>query len=220
MAASMTGLQVCREAAKRPPGGHLLAAAADSGRMRTGCGAAVGRCPFGLTYGMLGRMSPRTLGSATVATLIAVMTLAGGCATAPKDPDKPAQEFLGMHAVNVLADPDKIEGWNYNAPDGTSYSDPAAKPLDLSFAKELRAILYDGDTYAKRGHGSFSRSFGFRIHRGAQTIEVIVSLANDSILIKTMAPTGLPVTTSASAGGAHAKLANLAKRAFPGQDVR
>lgn len=169
---------------------------------------------------MLAPMTPRTLGSTTLATLIALMTIAGGCATGPKDPDKPAQEFLGLYAVNVLADPTKIEGWNYNAPDGTSYSDPAAKPLDLSFAKELRDILYDADTYAKRGHGSFSRSFGFRIHRGPQSIEVILSLANDSVLIKTLAPTGLPVTTSASAGGAHAKLANLAKRAFPGQDVR
>jgi hypothetical protein len=168
---------------------------------------------------MLARMTFRPLGSATLATLVVVFC-AAGCATTPKDADKPAQEFLGMHAVNVLAEPTKVEGWNYNAPDGTSYSDPAAKPLDLSFARELRDILYDGDTYAKRGHGTFNRSFGFRVHRGAQSIEVIVSLSNDTVLIKTLAPTGLPVTTSASAGGAHAKLANLAKRAFPGQDVR
>lgn len=168
---------------------------------------------------MLPAMTSRTLGFSTVA-MIVTLVLAGGCANTRNQADRPAQDFLGLHAINVLAEPTSVEGWNYHAPDGTSYSDPAPKKLDMAYAAELRDILFDANTYAKPGYGGFNRSVGFRIFRGNQTVELLVSFSNDSLLIKTLGPTGQPVTTSTSAAGARDRLMALAKRAFPGQEIK
>ncbi len=162
-------------------------------------------------------MNFRTLGYSTLTLIVAMVS--AGCAS-NSNPDMSASNFLGLQAVNVLSNPSRVEGWNYRAPDGTSYSEPAPHALDMSFAMELRGILFDENTYTKTSNGTYHRSVGFRIWRGHQSVDVLLSFGNDTIIIKSLGPSGAPVAQTASCANAHDKLLALAKRAFPGQDVR
>lgn len=137
-----------------------------------------------------------------------------GCAANKPVADEGARRVLGYYTSRVLERPTRIEGWNFVAPHGVSYSDPMIRQLDLSVAEELRNILFDDKTFARPGKGMFRRSVGFRVWRDSASVDVLLSLASDDILIKTHGETGQDTNISAGATNAHDRLINLAKRAF------
>lgn len=158
-------------------------------------------------------MRHRTTATACLALFV---TLAAGCAsTAPSDTT--ATDALGQQAINVLREPTRIAGWNFQAPGGAVYNDPELRPLDIGVAKELRDILLDDSTYAKVGSGGgFTRDVGFRVWRNNESIDVLLSLSADLMVVKTPAYGGQStVNLSADVTNAHKRLVKLAKRAFP-----
>lgn len=147
--------------------------------------------------------------------LIALVAWLGtGCAANKPVADEGARRVLGFYTARVLERPTRIEGWNFAAPHGVSYSDPMIRSLDLSVAEELRNILFDDKTFARPGKGMFRRSVGFRVWRDQDSVDVLISLQSDDILIKTRGDTGQETSISAGATNAHDRLINLAKRAF------
>src|SRR5258705_939193 len=126
-----------------------------------------------------------------------------GCAATPPRNETGAVEFLGAAAVDILGAPTRIEGWNFQRPDGTLTSDPAIRELDLPIAKQLAEILLNGDTYSLPSRpGGFERHVGFRIYRGSDSIDVFISFANDQMLVKYLVYKGQPTTSLAGVNAA------------------
>lgn len=146
---------------------------------------------------------------------LALLLIVTGCANNRPVADEGARRVLGYYAANVLANPTRIEGWNFAAPSGVSYADPLVRPLDISIAQELRNILFDDRTFERPGRGAFRRSVGFRVYSGTDSVEVLLSLSSDDIIIKTQGDTTQPTSVSAGVTNARDQLASLAKRAFP-----
>jgi hypothetical protein len=141
--------------------------------------------------------------------------LVSGCAT-PSATDGGAAEFLGPGAVNALANPTRIEGWNFQRPDGTIMADPGIRPLELSIAKQLGAILLDDATYSKPARsGGFEHTVGYRVWGGGgESIDVLVSLGNDQVQIKSMGYNGQPISEIAGVTAGHDALVKVARAAF------
>jgi hypothetical protein len=149
------------------------------------------------------------------AALVFGAFFAGGCARTQRD-DQTAAEFLGPGAVYVLQAPTRIEGWNFQRPDGTIASDPAIRPLDLSIARDLAAILLNEQTYRQPARGgAFERTVGYRVWRDNGSVEVLVSFNNDQLLLKYLAYNGQPTTSLAGASAAHDALLQVTRKAFP-----
>ena len=158
----------------------------------------------------------------TIASLLMLgggILLLSGCA-APKEGEVSAVEFLGPGPVNILADPSRVEGWNFQRPDGSIMTDAPPRPLDVSIGKELGAILLKDGTYRLPARdGAFEHTVGFRISRGAESIDVILSFGNDQVQVKAMGGAGQPISQSAGVTAAHNALAGVAKKAFPELNV-
>lgn len=138
-----------------------------------------------------------------------------GCAKSGQA-DRAAAEFLGPGAVHVLERPTKVEGWNFQRPDGSIASEPPIRPLDLAVARELRAVVLDEDAYRTPARGgAFERAVGFRVWRGDQSVDVLLSLANDQMLLKYLAYNGQPTSSLAGVGAARDRLIKVARAAFP-----
>jgi hypothetical protein len=139
-----------------------------------------------------------------------------GCAAAPPRNETGAIEFLGAAAVDILAAPTRIEGWNFQRPDGTLTTDPAIRELDLSIAKQLADILLNEETYRLPSRpGGFERHVGFRIYRGSESIDILFSFANDQMLVKYLAFNGQPTSSLAGVTAARDALLRVAHNAFP-----
>ena len=145
--------------------------------------------------------------------LIGVLVV-GGCAS-PKEGDVAAVEFLGPGPVNILSDPSRVEGWNFQRADGSIMTDAPLRPLDVSIGKQLGKILLDDATYRKPARdGAFEHTVGFRLWRGGESIDVMLSLENDQVQIKSMGNNGQPISQSAGVTAAHDALVGVAKKAF------
>ena len=141
--------------------------------------------------------------------------LMSGCAT-PKEGDVGAVEFLGPGPVNILSDPSRVEGWNFQRADGSITSDAPLRPLDVSIGKELGAILLNDATYRRPAQdGAFEHTVGFRVWRGGESIDVMLSLGNDQVQVKTMGGAGQPISQLAGVTAAHDELVRVARKAFP-----
>jgi hypothetical protein len=147
-------------------------------------------------------------------TLLAVLVV-GGCAT-PKEGDVAAVEFLGPGPVNILSEPSRVEGWNFQRADGSIMTDAPLRPLDISVGKELGKILLNDATYRKPARdGAFEHTVGFRVWRGGESIDVMLSFGNDQVQVKTMGSAGQPISQLAGVTAAHDALVGVARRAFP-----
>jgi hypothetical protein len=147
--------------------------------------------------------------------LASITLLIGGCTTSPPSSSK-AVEILGQQTTWVLQMPTRIEGWDFRGPGGAVYNEPPTRQLDLSIASELRDILLDDSTYAKTGgSGGFVREVGFRVWRGEQSVDVLMSPSSDLMIIKSPAYGGQSSSSlSTSAANAHQRVERLAKKAF------
>src|SRR5258706_3025542 len=111
-----------------------------------------------------------------------------GCAATPPRNETGAIEFLGAAAVDILAAPTRIEGWNFQRPDGTLTSDPGIRELDLPIAKQLADVLLNGETYRLPSRpGGVERHVGFLVYRWSESIDIFISFANDQMLVKYLA---------------------------------
>jgi hypothetical protein len=152
----------------------------------------------------------------TITSLLMVLgvLVVSGCA-APREGDVAAVEFLGPGPVNILSDPSRVEGWNFQRADGSVMTDAPLRTLDVSIGKELGAILLNDATYRKPAReGAFEHTVGFRIWRGSESIDVMLSLGNDQVQVKTMGGGGQPISQSAGVTAAHDALVGVAKKAF------
>ena len=155
---------------------------------------------------------------ATIALFVCCSCLVG-CSSAHKE--QKAQEdvgdVLGPGAVYVLADPSRVEGWNFQRPDGTIITDPAIQELSDSAGKDMAKVLLDRDTYAlpARG-GSFERAVGYRVWRAQQYVEFYLSFSNDQVYVKYPGPGGSTSSTSAGFTGARDAVLRAVHKAFPG----
>ncbi len=139
-----------------------------------------------------------------------------GCAATPPRNETGAIEFLGAAAVDILAAPTRIEGWNFQRPDGTLTSDPGIRELDLPIAKQLADVLLNGETYRLPSRpGGFERHVGFRVYRGSESIDIFISFANDQMLVKYLAFNGQPTTSLAGITAARDALLDVVHTAFP-----
>jgi len=146
--------------------------------------------------------------------LLGVLVVVSGCAT-PQEGDVAAVEFLGAGPVHILSDPSRVEGWNFQRADGSTMSDAPLRPLDVSIGKQLGKILLDDATYRKPARdGAFEHTVGFRLWRGGESIDVMLSLENDQVQIKSMGNNGQPISQSAGVTAAHDALVGVAKKAF------
>jgi hypothetical protein len=139
-----------------------------------------------------------------------------GCAATPPRNETGAVEFLGAAAVDILAAPTRIEGWNFQRPDGTLTSDPGIRTLELPIAKQLADVLLNGETYRLPSRpGGFERHVGFRVYRGSESIDIFFSFANDQMLVKYLAFNGQPTTSLAGVTAARDALLRVVHNAFP-----
>jgi hypothetical protein len=152
----------------------------------------------------------------TLLMLLGVLVVVvSGCA-APRQEELVAEEFLGPGPVNILSDPSRVEGWNFQRADGSIMADAPPRPLDVSVGKELGKILLNDATYQKPARdGAFEHTVGFRIWRGNESIDVMLSLGNDQVQVKTMGGSGQPISQLAGVTAAHDALVGVAKKAFP-----
>src|SRR4051812_15907532 len=112
--------------------------------------------------------------------------IVGGCASS-READVAAVEFLGPRPGNILSDPSRVEGWNFQRADGSIMTDAPLRPLDVSVGKELGKILLNDATYRKPARdGAFEHTVGFRISRGSESMDVMLSFGNDQVQVKTM----------------------------------
>jgi hypothetical protein len=152
----------------------------------------------------------------TTAALIVLAFLICGCSSNKKDVE-PAADVLGPAAVYVLSDPTRVEGWNFQRPDGSIAGDPPIQQVKKSVGKDLGRVLLDPATYKEYARGgAFERAVGFRVWRGDQNVEIYLSFANDQLYLKHPGYTG--GTTSSSAGFTNARdeLLTVVHEAFPG----
>jgi hypothetical protein len=163
-------------------------------------------------------MKPITAATATAVAVIVCCSVLGGCSSAQKG--KKAQEevgdILGPGGVFVLQDLSRVEGWNFQRPDGTVVTDPPTQALDVSAGKEVAKVLLDRDTYKlpARG-GAFERAVGYRFWRGDQNVEVYLSFNNDQMYIKYPGPGGAP-STSIGFTSARDAMLRAVHKSFPG----
>lgn len=145
---------------------------------------------------------------------VLVVAVVSGCAT-PQEGDVAAVEFLGPGPVSVLSDPSRVEGWNFQRADGSVMTDAPLRPLDVSIGKELGKILLDDATYRKPAReGAFEHTVGFRVWRGSESIDVMLSFGNDQVQVKTMGGAGQPISQTAGVTAAHDALVGVARKAF------
>jgi hypothetical protein len=162
-----------------------------------------------LIAGMLWRMKPTS-----AFLLLGVFVM--GCANNTIQVDKAASDFLGAESVHVLSAPTKLEGWNFQRPDRSIASDPPIQLLNLSIAKDLDEILLSRDTYqAPARGGSFDHAVGFRVWRGDQSVDVLLSFNNDQMQFKYRAFNGQPSSSFASFSAARDRLLKVVHEAFP-----
>ena len=152
----------------------------------------------------------------SIAALLVVMAmLPCGCA-APEQTGTRANDFLGASASSILAAPTRVEGWNFTRPDGSIMADAPLEPLDISIARELGAILRGDKTYSEpSGSGSFQHSVGFRVWRGGEAVDVILSFGNDQMEVRSPATNGSATSSFAGFTAVRDQLAKLAHKAFP-----
>jgi hypothetical protein len=130
--------------------------------------------------------------------------------------DRAAAEYLGAGAVHVLSAPTKIEGWNFQRADGTIASEPPIQELDLAIAKELGQILLSEETYRSPSRGgAFMHDVGYRIWRGEESVDVLISFGNDQAQLKYQSFSGQPSSSFASIGAGRDRLIRIAQEAFP-----
>jgi hypothetical protein len=130
--------------------------------------------------------------------------------------DRAAADYLGPGAVHVLSAPTKIEGWNFQRENGSIASEPPIRQLDLSVAHDLGAILLDQDTYRSPARGgAFTHDVGFRVWRGDESVDVLLSFGNDQMELKYRSYTGQPSSSFASITTSHDRLLRVAEHAFP-----
>lgn len=150
----------------------------------------------------------------TSAILFLFVMIPGGC-NHDIPVDRAAGDYLGPGAVHVLSAPTKIEGWNFQRGDGTIASDPPMRSLDTSIARELGAILLDQATYrSPAGEGGFVHDVGFRVWRGDESVDVLLSFGNEQMQLKYRAGAGTSSSFASIAGGRD-RLLRLAQRAYP-----
>jgi hypothetical protein len=129
--------------------------------------------------------------------------------------DRAAADYLGAGAVHVLSEPSKIEGWNFQRGDGTIASDPPIRPLNLSVAKEVGAILLSQETYRSPARGGgFAHDVGYRIWRGDESVDVLVSFGNDQVQLKYRAYNGQQSSSFASVTAGRDRLIRVAQEAY------
>jgi hypothetical protein len=149
------------------------------------------------------------------ASLMLLGLLVSGCAARPAA-DEGAAGFLGAGPVSVLSNPTRVEGWNFQRADGTIAADTGIRPLDISIAKQLSVILLNDATYrAPAGSGGFEHAVGYRIWSGGDSIDVLVSFANDQVQVKSMGYNGQPMSEIAGVTAGHDALVKVARSAFP-----
>jgi hypothetical protein len=158
--------------------------------------------------------------AAVVVAVIVCCSLVGGCSSAHKE-EKAQQgvgDVLGPGAVFVLSDPSRVQGWNFQRPDGTIITDPQVQELDVSAGTDLAKVLLDRDTYAlpARG-GAFERAVGYRFSREGQSVEFYLSFNNGQVYVKYPGPSGAGAS-SWSVGFTNARDAVLraVHKTFPG----
>src|SRR4051812_2622277 len=148
------------------------------------------------------------------AILFVFVSILGGCSH-DIPVDRAAGDYLGPGAVHVLSAPTKIEGWNFQRADGTIASDPPIRPLDISIARELGTILLDQSTYrSTMGEGGFVHDVGFRVWRGDESVDVLLSFGNEQMQLKYRAGAGTSSSFASIAGGRD-RLIRLAQKAYP-----
>jgi hypothetical protein len=156
---------------------------------------------------------------ATAATtpLLVLALLVSGCSSATRKNVEPAADVLGPAAVYVLSDPTRVEGWNFQRPDGSIAADPAIQRLKTSTGKALAQVLLDPVTYKEYARGgAFEKAVGFRVWRGDQAVEIYLSFNTDQLYLKHPGYAG--GVTSSSAGFTHAReeVLTVVHEAFPG----
>jgi hypothetical protein len=155
---------------------------------------------------------------ATLLMLLCCCTVGlAGCHNGdPKPADALAADVLGPQPVFVLQYPTRVEGWNFQRPDGSIASDPPLRLLDLQVGRDLAKVLLAETTYASGARtGSFERAVGYRVYRGDQVVDVIVSFNNDQALVKYGGYTNQPGNNMVGIGTARGELLSITKRAFP-----
>jgi hypothetical protein len=162
-------------------------------------------------------MKPIT--AAAVVAVILCCALVGGCSSVHKDKkaDEEVGDILGPGAVFVLSDPSRVQGWNFQRPDGTVITDPPLQELDASVGKDLGKVLLDRDTYAlpARG-GGFERAVGYRFSREGQVVEFYLSFNNDQVYVKYPGASGAAWSTSIGFTNARDAVLRAVHKAFPG----
>jgi len=148
------------------------------------------------------------------AILFVFVSILGGCSH-DIPVDRAAGDYLGPGAVHVLSAPTKIEGWNFQRADGTIASDPPIRPLDIGIARELGTILLDQATYrSPAGEGAFVHDVGFRVWRGDESVDVLLSFGNQQMQLKYRIAGGTSSSFASITSGKE-RLVRLAQRAFP-----
>ena len=157
----------------------------------------------------------RTSASATALIVLSSLWVCG-CSSNKKDVE-PAADVLGPAAVYVLSDPTRVEGWNFQRPDGSIASDPAIQQLKTSTGKELAKILLDPATFKEYARGgAFERAVGYRVWRGDQNVEIYLSFNNDQLYLKHPGYSGGVTSSSAGFTNARDELLTVTHEAFPG----
>jgi hypothetical protein len=157
----------------------------------------------------------RTLGAASLG-LLACLLVVSGCGGGAGQADRVAADFLGPETVYVLSAPDRVQGWNFQRPDGSIAGDPPIRTLDRAVGEELGKVLLREETYkTPAGGGGFERAVGFKLWRGGQSVEVYLSFVNDLMYLRYGGLGGSQPTSFSGVGAAHDELLRLAKRAFP-----
>ncbi len=150
----------------------------------------------------------------TSAILFVLLLIPGGC-NHDIAVDRAAGDYLGPGAVHVLSAPTKIEGWNFQRADGSIASDPPIRPLEIGIARELGTILLDEATYrSPAGEGGFVHDVGFRVWRGDESIDVLLSFGNEQMQLKYRIAGGTSSSFASIANGKD-RLVRLAQKAFP-----
>ena len=150
------------------------------------------------------------------AVMLLALLVCGCSSTGDKADRAAASDLLGPNAVYVLSGPTRVEGWNFQRPDGSIATDPQVRQLPTSVGRDLGKVLLDGATYKEPARGGgFERAVGYRVWRGNQNVELYLSFANDQVYVKYPGPAGQSVSTSAGFTGGRDKLLRISEKAFP-----
>jgi hypothetical protein len=159
-------------------------------------------------------LSPMNQTSMTL--LLAFALCLGGCGGKEKQPDTVAADVLGPNPVFILQYPTRVEGWNFQRPDGSIASDPPLHLLDKGLGRDLAKVLLAETTYATGGgSGAFERAVGYRMWRDDQSLDVILSFNNDQAQIKYGGYTNQPGANLVGIGKGRKDLLDITRKAFP-----